>query len=213
MNTIEVFADVCCPFTYVGLRRIVARRAELGDDSVIRVRAWPLELVNGRPLDARLISEEIAELRAQVAPDLFSGFDPRAFPSSSLPAMVLVAAASREDAALGERVGLEVRRLLFEEGRDISDPDVLRVVAQGLGVPAITAADERAPIEDWSEGADRGVIGSPHFFAPGHDWFCPTLSIERVDGRLRISGRADEFDAFVDELLGRPAPHHGSAAD
>ena len=52
MDALEVFADVCCPFTHVGLRRIVRRRAELGrDDVVLVVRAWPLELVNGVPLD------------------------------------------------------------------------------------------------------------------------------------------------------------------
>ena len=31
-HSIEVFADVLCPFTHVGLRRLVARRTELGRD-------------------------------------------------------------------------------------------------------------------------------------------------------------------------------------
>ena len=30
MTVIEVFADVTCPFTHVGLRRFVERRGELG---------------------------------------------------------------------------------------------------------------------------------------------------------------------------------------
>ena len=48
MRTIEVFADVLCPFTHVGLRAVAEQRARAGrDDVVIRVRAWPLELVNG----------------------------------------------------------------------------------------------------------------------------------------------------------------------
>src|SRR5206468_3084962 len=48
---IEVFADVRCPFTHVGLTRFVARRHELGRrEPRLRVRAWPLELVNGEPL-------------------------------------------------------------------------------------------------------------------------------------------------------------------
>jgi len=48
-TVIEVFADVACPFTHVGLKSFVARRAGLGrDDVILRVRAWPLEIVNLR---------------------------------------------------------------------------------------------------------------------------------------------------------------------
>lgn len=65
---IEVFADVVCPFTHVGLRRLVERRHELGSSAVLRVRAWPLELVNGEPLAADVVAEEVRELREQVAP-------------------------------------------------------------------------------------------------------------------------------------------------
>ena len=48
----------------------------------MRVRAWPLELVNGTPLDSAMIGEEVDELRAQVAPDLFTGFDLSGFPGT-----------------------------------------------------------------------------------------------------------------------------------
>ena len=56
---------------------------------VVRVKAWPLELVNGEPLAAALVAEEGPTLRAQVAPDLFEGFDRSRFPTTSLPAMAL----------------------------------------------------------------------------------------------------------------------------
>ena len=60
MTVIEVFADVACPFAHVGLRRFAERRDELGrTDVALRVRSWPLEVVNGHPLDARLVAEEI----------------------------------------------------------------------------------------------------------------------------------------------------------
>ena len=86
-TVIEVFADVGCPFTHVGLRRMVDRRDELGrTDVVLRVRAWPLEHVNHTPLDPAFIAEEVAAIRVQVAPDLFTGFVPGAFPATSLPA-------------------------------------------------------------------------------------------------------------------------------
>jgi predicted DsbA family dithiol-disulfide isomerase len=55
---LEVFADVLCPFTHVGLRRLISERARRGrDDVVVRVRAWPLELVNGEPLSAALVTD------------------------------------------------------------------------------------------------------------------------------------------------------------
>ena len=45
---IEVFAELSCPFTHLSLRRIVARREDLGRSGPrLRVRPWPLELVNG----------------------------------------------------------------------------------------------------------------------------------------------------------------------
>ena len=30
MNVVEVYADIWCPFTHVGLQRLVARREEAG---------------------------------------------------------------------------------------------------------------------------------------------------------------------------------------
>ena len=123
MTVIEVFADVACPFTHVGLRRFVDRRAELGrDDVTLRVRAWPLEIVNGQPLDPHFIAEEVDDIRQQVAPALFQGFTEAAFPASSLPALTLAAAAYDENLATGERVSLALRDLLFEQGSTSPTP-------------------------------------------------------------------------------------------
>ncbi|MBX3286415.1 MAG: disulfide bond formation protein DsbA, partial [Actinobacteria bacterium] len=93
---VEVFADLGCPFTHVGLRRFVERRAERGRGDVhLLVRSWPLEVVNGTPLDADFIAEEVDDIRAAVAPDLFTGFAATAFPASSIPGLALAAAAYR----------------------------------------------------------------------------------------------------------------------
>jgi hypothetical protein len=79
----EVFADVRCPFTHVGLRRLVEHRNRTGADITLWVRAWPLELVNAAPLDDQLIAHEVVELRRQVAPELFDGFRASRFPAGS----------------------------------------------------------------------------------------------------------------------------------
>lgn len=197
MPVVEVFADVVCPFTHVGLCRLVQRRAELGRDDVrLLVRAWPLELVNGAPMDPVAVEGKIADLRAQVAPDLFTGFRRDAFPATSLPALALTAAAYERSIEAGEAVALEVRRLLFEEGADVADPAVLARVADahGVEVPQGSTAVER----DYADGRERGVRGSPHFFPPsGVDVFCPTLDIERVDGHLVVHVDPARFDELV----------------
>jgi hypothetical protein len=80
-RSIEGFADVTCPFAHVGLRRCVMCRQERGaDHPTLRVRAWPLELVNGKPLEPSLVAQHGEEFREQVAPDLFGGFDPDVAP-------------------------------------------------------------------------------------------------------------------------------------
>jgi len=202
VQQIEVFADVLCPFTHVGLRRLVATRAQLHRNDVsIRVRAWPLELVNGEPLARELLVEEIGELRETVAPDLFTGFTPEHFPMSSLPALALAATAYQAGVEQGERVSLALRDALFEEGRDLADPDELLRIGERAAVGNFRAGEANV-LNDYAEGRARGVIGSPHFFVEGEGFFCPTLAIERVDGHLSISYDARAFDEFVGRCFG-----------
>ena len=198
MVVIEIFADVGCPFTHVGLRRFVDRRNELGrHDVTLRVRAWPLEIVNGKPLDPHFIAEEIDDIRDQVAPELFSGFAEGTFPASSLPALTLAAAAYDKDLETGERVSLALRDLLFEQGIDIADTQVLTRIASAQGVP-VDLADTRRVLDDHAEGRSRGVIGSPHFFTPAGGFFCPSLDVRRdAGGNLRITADTAAFDQFM----------------
>ncbi|MHB8465277.1 MAG: DsbA family oxidoreductase [Acidimicrobiales bacterium] len=203
MTVIDVYADIWCPFAHVGLRSVVRRRNELGrDDVVVRVRAWPLELVNGKPLDSTTTSEHAGVLRAQVASDLFSHFDPERFPTTSLPALALAAAAYRQSDRIGESVSLALRGALFEDGRDISRADVLTGVgsAHGLGQP--DAEDDERVRADWHEGEARGVKGSPHFFCGSVEAFCPSLDISKdEDGEKHIRRNMDALDAFLAECF------------
>lgn len=195
---VEVFADVTCPFAHVGLRRFVARRAASGlAGPILHVRAWPLEFVNGELLERDLVAQHVDELRTQVAPDLFHGFDPELLPMSSMPAFKLIAAAYEVSDAVGEHVSLQVRDALFEHGRDISDPDVLRDVAAREGVVAPSPVAEQAVLRDYEDGRQRGVRGSPEFFLEGRGWYCPSLHIENVDGTLRIEPDLEAVEAFL----------------
>lgn len=200
---IEVFADIWCPFAYVGLSTVMRRRGQSGaDDFVLRVRAWPLELVNGRPHDPAATAGHVDELRSQVAPDLFAQFDAGRFPSSSLPGLALAAAAYRAGDRTGEAVSMALRTALFEEGLDISRPDVLAGIAAAHGVGEVEAQDAAAVRTDWREGASRGVKGSPHFFCGDVEAFCPSLDIQRgEDGEVVVGRNMAALDALLAECL------------
>jgi hypothetical protein len=156
-----------------------------------------LELVNGEALRGRSLALRVAALRADVAPDLFRGFDRDRFPFSSLLAMASESAAYRQGPAVGERFSLAVRTALFEEGLDIADAGVLRAIRDGLGVQDPTLDDEAAVYDDYEEGKRRGVAGSPHFFTADGDFFCPSLDIEHRDGDLEIAFDAEGFSRFI----------------
>ncbi len=208
-RVIEVFADVVCPFTHVGLRRIAAERDSRGRSDVALVcRAWPLELVNGAPVDPDLVAAEIAALRASVAPDLFAGFDPARVPRTSIPALSLAGAAYRADTVTGERVSLALRTALFEEGCDLEDPEVLDRLATGVGLGpaaaagAFAAEGSAAVRRDWEEGSERGVLGSPHFFVDGAGLFCPALNITHDDDGFSVELDDAGFRDFVGRCFG-----------
>ena len=196
MVAIEIFADMACPFTYVGLSRFAEMRDARGSRVDLNFRAWPLEWVNGRPLDPQVVAEEVDALREQVAPDLFARFNPARFPTTSLPALALAHAAYRSGQRMGEHVSLELRRALFERGSDISDPAVLDDLAGRFGV-MVMDSDRRALADDFADGRRRGVKGSPHVFTDETDVFCPFLDIRKTDDGFVISTRPDALAALA----------------
>lgn len=205
---IEVFADIWCPFAHVGLRAIEEQRARTGrTDVAIWARAWPLELVNGLPLDPAVTKAHADDLREQVAPDLFRHLEVDRFPSSTLEALALANRAYRTDLQVGERVSFALRDALFEEGRDISDPVTLEELARDLGVVMPDEADRADVVADWHEGGRRGVLGSPHFFCGDTDLFCPSLDITKdsVEG-MTIIKDASRLTEFLGRCLARPGP-------
>ena len=206
--TIEVFADIWCPFTHVGLRTIGDQRARSGrTDVAIWVRAWPLELVNGAPLNSAVTWEHADHLREQVAPNLFRHLDVDRFPSSTLDALALANRAYRTDPQVGERVSFALRDALFEEGRDISERVTLENLAHDLGVVMPDESDRAGVVADWREGGRRGVLGSPHFFCGNTDVFCPSLDITKdpVQG-VSIVKDASRLTEFLARCFAPPGP-------
>jgi predicted DsbA family dithiol-disulfide isomerase len=197
---IEVFADVYCPFAYAGLRRLLDRRYEVAGGFRLHVRAWPLELVNGRPLRPLAVAREVEALRSQVVPQLFTGFDREAFPATTLPALALAASAYDVDLSTGEAVSMALRHALFEEGLDVSRPQVLAELAAAHRVPAPQAHHGDRVRADWEEGRRRGVVGSPHFFAGDRSFFCPALRVDHGQDGLRVTPTDDVLSDLLDAI-------------
>jgi predicted DsbA family dithiol-disulfide isomerase len=205
MDVIEAYADIWCPFAHVGLRMVKRRRDECGRDDVpLRIHAWPLELVNERPQDAEATATHVQELRAQISPELFKGFDPATFPSTTIPALALAACAYDCSDATGEAVGFALRDALFECGHDISDSKVLASIGLSHGIEGVPETYRESVRRDWIDGQKRGVKGSPHFFCGQKNVFCPSLDIAKnQDGHLVIHRNVEALISFLDGCFRR----------
>jgi len=198
---VEIFADLWCPFAHFSLRTVRVFRERLSPGSPVLVRAWPLELVNGQPLDPVVTAAHVAELRRDVAPELFAGFSPDDMPTTTLGALALVEAANDADPWLGESISVELRDALFEEGRPIDDGMLARL-ARRSSLDQSVIRDTRRVESRLAEGRGRGVKGSPHIFIGDNAMFCPLLDIERDRlGGLHMRERFERFEAFVTEQL------------
>ncbi len=202
MQTIEVYADITCPFTHVGLKRVVQHVNDMSEPAEVVVRAWPLEWVNGTPLSVDAVLVKAAALSEQLGIDDFAGLRADAWPTSTIPALNLAASASERDAATGLAVSLELRAALFERGENVEDADVLARIAAAHGLP-VPAVDTSAAVQaDYDGGLARGVKGSPHFFVASDDFFCPALDLGHDDdGQLTARFDADmlaDFFARID---------------
>lgn len=160
---VDVYADVSCPFAHFSLRRFSERRRHAGAEHVrLRVHAGPLELANGEPLAAGKVADEIVDLRAQVAGDLFTGFDQAAFPSTTLALLATATLAYQHDADIGEAFNLAIRDALFEQGRAIGEPDVLAEIAARFDLEVPDPAAARAAVNaDFAEGQRRASPAPP----------------------------------------------------
>jgi predicted DsbA family dithiol-disulfide isomerase len=202
VTRLDVFADITCPFTHVGLRRVVEELrmidAEVEVDVV--VRAWPLEWVNGAPLEADAVEAKIAALREQLGTTDFAGFRASSWPTTTIPALNLAAAAFAVDSSTGLAVSLAIRDALFEEGSDVGDPDVLATIADrfGLDRPGIDV-DPRVTA-DYEEGQRRGVRGSPDFWVGDEEFFCPALTLGHDDAGLTAAFDVEGLERFMTQV-------------
>ncbi len=198
MPTPTIETDIDCPFTHVGLKVTVAEIDAQNIPVDLHVRAWPLEWVDGSPLDVDGVAAKVTALKAELAVDDFGGLRRDRWPYTTLPALNLGDATYQRDAATGLAVSFLLRRLLFEEGLDVSDQQVLADVADDFALPAPPTA---ATAGDYAEGTRRGVRGSPDFWIEGRKFFCSSLEIGHgLDGNLTAEFDDDGIRKFLRSL-------------
>ena len=202
-DPVEVFADITCPFTHVGLKQVVRHLATLDRTVEVFVRAWPLEWVNGAPLGADAVLAKAQALSTQLDIADFSGLNSNHWPTTTIPALNLAAAGYALSAATGLAVSLDLRTSVFEEGSDISDPQVLAEVAARNGIQEFDFRPEpcEAVQRDYNAGQSLGVSGSPHFWVGDDNFFCPALDLGHdEDGNLTARFDTDALAEFFKRI-------------
>jgi predicted DsbA family dithiol-disulfide isomerase len=141
--------------------------------------------------DPGAIREKISLISEQLGVHDFDGFSTDAWPSTTFPALNLAAAAYEVDRPTGLAASLALRSALFEQGRDVSAPEVLADVAGQFHLQPPGDEPAASVTGDYAEGKRRGVRGSPDFFIGDDEFFCPSLDLGHDDDGTLTS----RFDA------------------
>ena len=145
----------------------------------MRVERRFLEIHPGTPAEGRPISElgyppdpwaRMMENLERMGKAEGIVFSERTFTTNSHKALLLAEAAKEEGPVVFEALNEGLFRAYFTDGRNIGDPQVLRVVAQAAGVPAErveqawsdTTYEERLA-RDRAAAAEIGITGIPLF--------------------------------------------------
>jgi predicted DsbA family dithiol-disulfide isomerase len=200
---LDVFADVACPWCYIGhkrLRRALADRDPAAPAVAVRHRAFQLQPdmpVDGEPT-AEFFARRFGDAetvrgmhdRVQQAPaedDIAFDFEHMPKAPNTLLAHRAIALAREQDA---EDVALAaLYAAYFEQARDITQADVIVATLTEAGVPdpdaiaAGLAADggEQATAADLALGAELEVRGVPLFVGDGRFGLSGAQPVETLE--------------------------------
>jgi len=205
-GVITVYSDIVCPWAHLALHRLrdALGRSGADDTVVIAHRAFPLEVLNGRPTPFDAFDRAVAMGRS-IAPD--AGWErwdgPEwSFPSSSILALEAVQAAAAQDPTRADLVDHAMRTAFWVHHKCIAAmPVVLEVLETTGGVDFDAAAAElwsgrpRAALRHHTDTAKSAAVeASPHVIVKGLDdarsWTNPGIT---------TTGPPEHFDIATDD--------------
>jgi predicted DsbA family dithiol-disulfide isomerase len=156
-----LFTDLNCPFCYATEQRLEA----LGVSGQIAWRGVEHEPDLPVPMDindaeiAAELAEEVASVASR-APEVPIAMPPGK--ANTAAGLLATAAALRVDPPRGAAFRRSVYRAFWRDGRDVSDPAVLAVLAQETGLPVLESLPEDAVTVaswrlEWERSPLRGV--------------------------------------------------------
>jgi predicted DsbA family dithiol-disulfide isomerase len=206
MNTITIWADIGCPWSYVACLRLHRMRDHLEvPDVAFEFRARPLELSDEGPQTPSEVKAAVIAL-AQVEHTAFTAYKGERFPTTLLPA----SEAQKWGYSMGQEVGegfdLALRRAMFLHSHDLSQRTHLLEVAGREGLDAASLAKSldgglfrAAVMEDHEASRSLATEGTPVVVLPdGTEHGNPGMTVEWIRGIPVIT--ADHHSVYDDIL-------------
>ncbi len=215
-GVITVYADVGCPWAGLALHGLRRARERMGAESVfIDLRAFPLEVINGRPTPKPHVDAEVAVIGA-LEPSLgwqpWTGND-HAYPVTTLLALEAVQAAKRPEVGgliASDALDAALRTAFFAESRCVSMLTVVLEVAEAcpeVDEKALTkcmhfGAGRAEVITQCRNASDGAVAGSPHVFLPdGTEWHNPGVEMSMTGEHGKGFPRVSSYDPSAYEEI------------
>lgn len=146
------WTEYYCPWSYLAAVRLHAIMPEFHGRATLRIRPFPLELIDGEAAPRDVLEQEwwlaaIQEPAAAFAP--YRGDD---WPVTTLPAFEAAWCAARQGDEAHATYDLRVRHAFFAEGRNIGRRDVLQEIAEE------TVLDRERFEHDFNSGEGRPAV-------------------------------------------------------
>jgi predicted DsbA family dithiol-disulfide isomerase len=141
-----------CPWTYIAVVRLRRVMPSLADRLTLRLRAYPLELIDGFAAPRDVLAQEWWLAAIQEPHAAFAAHSGADWPTTTMPAFEAAWCAARQGDEVGADFDLRVRRAFFAEGRDIGSREVMREIAGEAGLDR--AAFER----DFASGMAASAV-------------------------------------------------------